>query len=174
MKQIKELASKNKHFSDPSFSHHKIDSQLIISGGDLTSMWGCDMNSFAWFGGCYSIESHFDDVYDELYEAKIPMIITVGNHDFKIHQTQANQQSDTAIWNSYAKSKKIEEEKGYTFTYEYFHTKMTRFGKAAAPRMGLSEFRDLQIINFGMKVNNLGTTPALIGVKTILLSILIR
>lgn len=76
-----------------------VDPQLVIHGGDLGHLWSCfrDYSFSGYFRGalwndrdaqninnwqCRTPQEEFQDLWDILYDAGIPMISNFGNHDW--------------------------------------------------------------------------------------------
>lgn len=80
---IKNVKSLNLFFDDE-YSAYPIDPQLIINTGDVSHYWACHNPSFLFrSGSCRTPDDEFVDIWQQLYDAGIPMISAYGNHDWK-------------------------------------------------------------------------------------------
>lgn len=70
-------------FFDGNYSNYQIKPDLVIHGGDIGRHWACDTPRFLFIGGCRTPQDEIIDIWEQLYEANIPMISTFGNHDWK-------------------------------------------------------------------------------------------
>jgi Calcineurin-like phosphoesterase len=159
---VRDLKDENLVFDEP-FQEHTIKPRLVIHGGDVSHMWSCD--NFVWFllGGCRDPEDEYKDIWDRLYEAKIPMITAFGNHDWRARNGTGNpweegsdlprddeadlinSQSNAFTRLSYQKSRELTDGK-----FEFHEIEPTgTYGQS----MYVATYGGIQIVNFNSAFN---------------------
>jgi hypothetical protein len=132
---VKDLASSGLTF-DGTFAHYQIKPDLVIHGGDIS-----DGTYGTWDQeGSDAADVLFSDVWQQLYDAGIPMISGLGNHDFSTSYTdRTNQQANKFVLDSFLKTKSL---LGQDFDFtEIIHPHVGADG----PSLFKAEFRGFQI-----------------------------
>mmetsp|Transcript_45281 Transcript_45281/g.98527 ORF Transcript_45281/g.98527 Transcript_45281/m.98527 type:complete len:487 (+) Transcript_45281:1-1461(+) len=76
---IRDLESEGLYF-DGEYKDYKVVPELVVHGGDNTvDAWSCEMNLGF---GCRDPSDEFRDVWNQLYDAGIPVLMGFGNHDW--------------------------------------------------------------------------------------------
>jgi len=151
---------------DGNYSHIPITKpRLVIHGGDVSHMWSCD--NFEWFllGGCRDPRDEYQDIWNQLYEADIPMISTFGNHDWQAvrgtgnpwgqdisdHDQPRTEETDYInFWSAEFVRQSYEKSAALTQKLQYQEILPTGiFGQS----MFRATFAGLQIVNLGSAFN---------------------
>jgi hypothetical protein len=149
-------------FFDANYSDHQIKPDMVIHGGDISHLWACNSPSYFFIGGCRTPRDEIIDVWEQLYEAGIPMVSTFGNHDWKpmngtgnpwagvprsmrdSEADQINRQSADFVRRTYEKSAQL----GSNFEY----TEIEPTGDIGQG-MYRATFRGLQLASFNAAFN---------------------
>lgn len=127
---IKNLSSLNLKYD----GDHPIDPALVIHGGDIS-----DGTFGTWSQrSTDASDSLFNDVWQQLYDAGIPMISALGNHDSDGFSSQIKQQANKFVLDSYTKTKALVPDFSYTEIIPQ---------KADGQSLFTATFRGVQIAN---------------------------
>mmetsp|Transcript_51648 Transcript_51648/g.77072 ORF Transcript_51648/g.77072 Transcript_51648/m.77072 type:complete len:370 (-) Transcript_51648:127-1236(-) len=91
MKFLRDLAVRNYKWDAPYATSPIGTPELVLHGGDLSHTWGCENHD-----GCRNVGDEMNEVWDILYDARIPMVSSFGNHDWATAIGTGNED----MWNS--------------------------------------------------------------------------
>lgn len=131
---VKDISKKDLTF-DGKYAAVKITPQLVIHGGDIS-----DYTYGTWDKKGSDAASYLmDNVWGQLYDAGIPMISSLGNHDFNAKNPVAsyNAEANDFVRDTFARSKRL---KGSDFSFSEV--------QGVGPSLFVAEFGGVQIVNF--------------------------
>lgn len=133
------------------YDDKNIDPKLVIHGGDINGdHWMMEQNGLCW-NDCLkvSVNEEFDDVWEVLYDAGIPMISSYGNHDWRKASENnfdhgSNMKTLDFVRQSYERSDDLSDDLSYLFEYTPFNPP----GGETGPSNYLVDFHGVQIAMF--------------------------
>jgi len=146
---VKDIGSKGYTF-DGEFASYSVDADLVIHGGDLSDLrWGV-WGAKGTCGNCKGDDASdhlYSNHWQQLYDAGIPMISALGNHDYDPNDPKTAE-PNKFVSQSYAKSKDL---MGNDFEYKEFKNTHDENG----PSLFVSDFEGVQIVNLNYLGNSL-------------------
>jgi hypothetical protein len=141
---IKNIGNEDFYFSGY-YASVKMDPKLVIHGGDISDkdggIWSWKQNFRK--RGKSATEFLMDNIWGQLYDAGIPMISALGNHDYdeKRKWRLSNTEANKFVLQTYEKSKAL---MGDDFSYVEYKT-------AKLPSQFVSDLWGFQFVNFNLK-----------------------
>jgi hypothetical protein len=137
---IKNLGREDSYFDDE-FASVKIDPKLVVHGGDISDF---TYGVWSWHKyGKRATKFLMDRIWGQLYDAGIPMISALGNHDYdeKREKIRVNDEANEFVLQSYEKSKAL---MGNDLSY-------VEYRKEGLPSQFVSDLWGFQFVNFNLK-----------------------